>query len=269
VVSVPSTQTVIGSPPRAWGQRKWAARGAYSEAVHPHGRGDNAVIFIAEIAPVGSPPRAWGQLQRRVPESLVARFTPTGVGTTREFNFGISKVPVHPHGRGDNYRDKKNSARYHGSPPRAWGQLEIHIRLYARRRFTPTGVGTTPRIRRQRRIEAVHPHGRGDNESGHPELAAQQRFTPTGVGTTLCWAYGWRYCSVHPHGRGDNVARPHVGGYLVGSPPRAWGQRPCNASILDHARFTPTGVGTTVGRRDSHPRPSVHPHGRGDNVLTQ
>ena len=33
----------------------------------------------------------------------------------------------------------------------------------AMRRFTPTGVGTIPLRRRERRSATVHPHGRGDN----------------------------------------------------------------------------------------------------------
>ena len=72
-------------------------------------------------------------------------------------------------------------------------------------RFTPTGVGTIALANRDRRVVAVHPHGRGDNADkrienrrgrGSPPRAwgqsydryghcDGQRFTPTGVGTIL------------------------------------------------------------------------------------
>jgi len=75
--------------------------------------------------------------------------------------------------------------------------------LRARRRFTPTGVGTIATPSAARPCPAVHPHGRGDNTRsarssqalpGSPPRAWGQypigplipgitRFTPTGVGT--------------------------------------------------------------------------------------
>ena len=72
---------VYGSPPRAWGQLfltllptlierftptgVGTMSGTYrivpTDAVHPHGRGDNLVAAAAEGINIGSPPRAWGQ----------------------------------------------------------------------------------------------------------------------------------------------------------------------------------------------------------------
>ena len=74
----------IGSPPRAWGQsravrstrssRRFTPTGVgticscrprnYAGAVHPHGRGDNAVGRKSSTLSAGSPPRAWGQSAR-------------------------------------------------------------------------------------------------------------------------------------------------------------------------------------------------------------
>jgi len=53
-----------------------------------------------------------------------------------------------------------------GSPPRAWGQLFLPDAKTTLRRFTPTGVGTTPNISAARPVASVHPHGRGDNMCG-------------------------------------------------------------------------------------------------------
>ena len=133
-----------GSPPRAWGQLAvlrlaagvvrftptgvgttiYATDARSVKTVHPHGRGDN--LWVATYG------------------TQAPRFTPTGVGTT-DFDDGDEHlVTVHPHGRGDNihrvYR-MRQAVRftptgvgttssfpplielYHGSPPRAWGQL--------------------------------------------------------------------------------------------------------------------------------------------------
>ncbi len=152
----------------------------------------------------GSPPRAWGQQQRRPILEPASRFTPTGVGTTRILPLRSRPGPVHPHGRGDNQARMPGSSWASGSPPRAWGQLPRQKKIIYKRRFTPTGVGTTCIMTSHGKAFAVHPHGRGDNRSlavlggllgGSPPRAwgqllnrsryvRCQRFTPTGVGTT-------------------------------------------------------------------------------------
>ena len=159
-----------------------------------------------------------------------------------------------------------------GSPPRAWGQLYPGKPAVGIPRFTPTGVGTIVDPFGGPELDAVHPHGRGDNRScgsnsgsasGSPPRAWGQsrighltrlrtRFTPTGVGTmkTAC-------LSTHPGGICRNASN--------GSPPRAWGQYGGYPQCGDRYRFTPTGVGTiwcVSARAASMP---VHPHGRGDN----
>ena len=118
-------------------------------------------------------------------------------------------------------------------------------------------------------VDTVHPHGRGDNytslknvsiDRGSPPRAWGQwgrsvmvgflvRFTPTGVGTITSDTQNDRRSTVHPHGRGDNAALCFFIMAYVGSPPRAWGQ--CHAGLAPDAqlRFTPTGVGTMLGRR--------------------
>ena len=172
-----------GSPPRAWGQslgcclpetfQRFTPTGVgtikpevepnHSEAVHPHGRGDNQIMEVALITTRGSPPRAWGQSGDSRVRSALFRFTPTGVGTILSLRVNRVAVAVHPHGRGDNVCCAMRERIIRGSPPRAWGQLRVRPCVLAKYRFTPTGVGTILSLRANLSAVAVHPHGRGDN----------------------------------------------------------------------------------------------------------
>ena len=53
-----------------------------------------------------------------------------------------------------------------------------------------------------------------------------------------------------------------------GSPPRAWGQFDGEMYNLQWRRFTPTGVGTIIHAAVQYQWYAVHPHGRGDNILS-
>src|SRR5438309_1951715 len=110
---------------------------------------------------------------------------------------------VHPHARGDNIGVPDGGHRRAGSPPRAWGQYNLHRPFVVRMRFTPTRVGTMLPPQGQVALASVHPHARGDNNSKRPKSASpngspprawgqcpaqpgsplQIRFTPTRVGT--------------------------------------------------------------------------------------
>ena len=196
---------------------------------------------------------------------------------------------VHPHGRGDNRDPPRSRARVCGSPPRAWGQCAHQQPLNPAIRFTPTGVGTILYHLFIALFQAVHPHGRGDNERympgafvgvGSPPRAwgqcrprrlrcPRRRFTPTGVGTMSPLSHAGRRRAVHPHGRGDNYAEVGMLLLVNGSPPRAWGQ--CTRWFWRWrcSRFTPTGVGTMSVLFGLMMRAAVHPHGRGDNQIVE
>ena len=153
-------------------------------------------------------------------------------------------------------------------------------------RFTPTGVGTIASSQQSARSWSVHPHGRGDNgvhgsrydpicgspprawgQSSYRRAVSQHlRFTPTGVGTISVSFTLATYLTVHPHGRGDNSRRVAVSGCSDGSPPRAWGQYGLPPAAPGVRWFTPTGVGTICASSVWCCLPSVHPHGRGDNL---
>ena len=94
------------------------------------------------------------------------------------------------------------------------------------------------------------------------------RNTPTGVGkTTSAKAISLAYRK-HPHGRGEDLPLESIKTLEQETPPRAWGRR--YAYMLDHAphRNTPTGVGKTLSMERESWWPRKHPHGRGEDCLT-
>src|SRR5262249_30179520 len=52
---------------------------------------------------------------------------------------------------------------------------------------------------------------------------------------------------------------------VVGSPPRTWGTHDQEALPEVLGRFTPTHVGNTAATGGRFPRPTVHPHARGEH----
>ncbi len=237
---------ILGSPPRAWGQRKMSPARCRRGPVHPHVRGDNGravgpadpagrftptcvgttcAMATTGISRLGSPPRAWGQLAPATVQAMSSGSPPRAWGQ-RQVRSGPSRwTPVHPHVRGDNAGRRPRVKGDGGSPPRAWGQ-----------RFVATSSVTST---------TVHPHVRGDNAIRRVQEHGRRRFTPTCVGTTS---------------RDGMTTRT-----LGGSPPRAWGQRPGGPGTQGAGRFTPTCVGTTLGAGAERSELSVHPHVRGDN----
>ncbi len=295
-----------GSPPRAWGRRRslagrppslrftptcvgtalcWMVR-ASSWTVHPHVRGDGDVYQDIGFTNSGSPPRAWG---RRIPSPRVlarCRFTPTCVGTATERAIDIATPPVHPHVRGDGETTLAVWSEFDGLPPRAWGRPEVLEHLAGKIRFTPTCVGTAASTASRRRNRPVHPHVRGDGShriatvvlpDGSPPRAwgrqplvlihlSGTRFTPTCVGTAWRRSYDPLVYPVHPHVRGDGASRNAQCIVTTGSPPRAWGRHQRFFTEYVANRFTPTCVGTALGRRDPPLGTPVHPHVRGDGA---
>jgi len=99
----------------------------------------------------------------------------------------MARIPVHPHGRGDNWAITGPWYEGDGSPPRAWGQCQRTHAPPLSDRFTPTGVGTISKSGGSQISLTVHPHGRGDNAYQSGEMTWDTRFTPTGVGTIGWW----------------------------------------------------------------------------------
>ena len=217
-----------GSPPRAWGRRasRWVAveqrrftptcvgktlatrHRSLGWSVHPHVRGEDALLAGGGFVRSGSPPRAWGRRNITVPTLQKERFTPTCVGKTPAQPPASAAAPVHPHVRGEDWCIWLSRNPRGGSPPRAWGRRLITLWAGDRCRFTPTCVGKTVFPSSANCSPAVHPHVRGEDcwaerwqfgRCGSPPrawgrrepLAAAplgDRFTPTCVGKTRGWS---------------------------------------------------------------------------------
>src|SRR5690606_10834563 len=190
--------------PHARGDNARHADPASAETVHPHARGDNVEASDAAL--------------------VIARFTPTRVGTTCQPVRTARCSPVHPHARGDNAGCGWHRHASDGSPPRAWGQLFGNL-------TSIVGSGSPPRAW-------------GQLKGGEAEALAY-RFTPTRVGTTGSVTNRALGSTVHPHARGDNMGMAWLRVLCNGSPPRAWGQRQDILRSSGGRRFTPTRVGTT------------------------
>ncbi len=165
-----------------------------------------------------------------------------------------------------------------------WGILYGGTGYNIGQRFTPTGVGNTPRPVKSSTFQTVHPHGCGEYQSANlAQLPAsgspprvwgilskrlhrhiRGRFTPTGVGNTAPAAAGCHRQAVHPHGCGEYPTVPGAGQTACGSPPRVWGIPWTSRRLPGQSRFTPTGVGNTPARDTRSIAQPVHPHGCGE-----
>ena len=114
-----------GSSPRAWGTRLYRVRDATAlrfiptcvgntilfnilsppSPVHPHVRGEHTATAWRKSAAPGSSPRAWGTRWGRRSRGEIVRFIPTCVGNTFLLTHKDSRVPVHPHVRGEHPSD--------------------------------------------------------------------------------------------------------------------------------------------------------------------
>jgi len=171
-----------GSPPHAWGIHAGATLAAlrlrftptrvgnthqiiFSRlriTVHPHTRGEYSRRRDIPTRSRGSPPHAWGIRRRLDDETMRLRFTPTRVGNTVSSMRNVGALSVHPHTRGEYYRELRDGARVDGSPPHAWGIRWENRRARELNRFTPTRVGNTITRVTLFATKTVHPHTRGE-----------------------------------------------------------------------------------------------------------
>ena len=171
-----------GSPPLAWGIRKTdkeikiAVRitptcvgntheGLYRRERtrdHPHLRGEYLGCALQKAQLLGSPPLAWGiHVPSRSAKEFI-RITPTCVGNTIVTKHMINPSRDHPHLRGE-YQTMSSGRIYRsGSPPLAWGIPGQVDQLGERGRITPTCVGNTVNVVKNRFLGRDHPHLRGE-----------------------------------------------------------------------------------------------------------
>ena len=257
--------------------------------VHPHVRGDNALVETRtthkhRFTPTcvgttlwmmcrrdilfGSPPRAWGQ--RGCAElcgTMRYGSPPRAWGQRRARLIRHCVIPVHPHVRGDNPVVFDCTSRACRFTPTCVGQRSGVLTNVGQQYGSPPrawGQRSGPAVREL--TGTVHPHVRGDNSLGCKPCSRRPRFTPTCVGTT-----------------NSDLSSSAAS---AGSPPRAWGQQCMRYYARGRSRFTPTCVGTThdpanitdspagspprawgqlPGRCPPRSTCPVHPHVRGDN----
>ena len=220
---------------------------------------------------------------------LCASFTPTRVGNIHHGDYAIVDPAVHPHTRGEHHLVLSSMILLIGSPPHAWGTWAAAGLQPGLPRFTPTRVGNILPERIEADCWSVHPHTRGEHVaesigiakiSGSPPHAwgtcphgftnrQSPRFTPTRVGNIRCNSSASSWSSVHPHTRGEHGPQLGCNRGCHGSPPHAWGTFCPSGLRLIAGRFTPTRVGNMSARVHQSPKPTVHPHTRGEHSLQQ
>ncbi len=256
-----------GLPPRTWGRlrpveyavlalrftpthvgttitgRRWKP----SRAVYPHARGDDVALPFGLPGPAGLPPRTWGRRTARHSRVQDGRFTPTHVGTTGGCWPRTCPATVYPHARGDDVAGWVAISTGDGLPPRTWGRLAGHHAGGGGDRFTPTHVGTTPRVTTTEDwLPGLPPRTWGRRTGDRLERHAA-RFTPTHVGTTRAARRPRWSPTVYPHARGDDAHSAKSPLADRGLPPRTWGRL---RLLVQVDPFKP-----------------VYPHARGDDVM--
>ena len=148
--------------------------------------------------------------------------------------------------RGDDYESKLGHIVRIGSPPRAWGRPWAPWGPWARRRFTPTCVGTTKSAECRAARAPVHPHVRGDDSAVSAAASTTNGSPPRAWGRLEGKLQPPPVEAVHPHVRGDDFS--------------------CSFARGLAKRFTPTCVGTTPSSPCTKYTTAVHPHVRGDDA---
>ncbi len=92
-------------------------------SVHPHTRGEHVrnVTFVTRI--YGSSPHTWGTHNFQVLFLSHYRFIPTHVGNTQAPPRIETRIPVHPHTRGEHSTPTLSVSDSTGSSPHTWGTL--------------------------------------------------------------------------------------------------------------------------------------------------
>ena len=238
------SQIPVETPPRAWGRRgvhhparrcsgntptcvgktQSAQRWHPATRKHPHVRGEDSPRTTKNSSPLETPPRAWGRPFIAILIGRSTRNTPTCVGKTGFIFFRRRANQKHPHVRGEDYLSVKAGDFLVETPPRAWGRPFL--------------------LARRRAISEKHPHVRGEdaiyeglaaNQMETPPRAWGRPFssiganqtagnTPTCVGKTYFRSSMYSKSEKHPHVRGEDVILRSQRGFVLETPPRAWGR---------------------------------------------
>jgi hypothetical protein len=109
--------------------------------------------------------------------------SPRAWGTQRRWSGLRTRIPVHPHARGEHTVGERTRWFTDGSSPRAWGTHPRARRRPRRSRFIPTRVGNTNDRDLIAAPEAVHPHARGEHGEGTAAIRETIGSSPRAWGT--------------------------------------------------------------------------------------
>ncbi len=172
------------------------------------------------------------------------------------------------------------------SSPRSWGTPFVVAGRDRIQRFIPTLVGNADGTDFRQRVEAVHPHARGERfdvtVSFHGSAGSsprswgtllltsgakvRNRFIPTLVGNAYRAGAVLVATPVHPHARGERSSSGSRFRAARGSSPRSWGTQEVGVTVMKVLRFIPTLVGNAGQLWIRFHTPSVHPHARGERL---
>ncbi len=254
-----------GSSPRTWGTLRGESRArrclrfipthvgntgkartrTTARPVHPHARGEHLGYPSINILGRGSSPRTWGTPQDQCSGKAPRRFIPTHVGNTWWMRASASKMPVHPHARGEHKHAVITEINRDGSSPRTWGTPVQASGGRRDLRFIPTHVGNTRYKIGVVSPVAVHPHARGEHTDWIKALKSAIGSSPRTWGT-------------RPTGALHAIPQS-------GSSPRTWGTPVTSGVYVAFRRFIPTHVGNTSCPPPAATQRTVHPHARGEH----
>ena len=274
-----------GSPPHAWGRRRFRTGGRglirftptcvgktveagsseTSTSVHPHMRGEDAGADFTYEGDHGSPPHAWGRRYQPPWLSRSGRFTPTCVGKTWPAQYMRLLPAVHPHMRGEDAVRAACNSWASGSPPHAWGRRSVvdSARLFGR--FTPTCVGKTWGHGSAATLPAVHPHMRGEDGCPTASLGSPRGSPPHAWGRRLLQARRRGPGGSPPHAWGRLCLWPVSGNRMAVHPHMRGEDEIQMDDVVGALRFTPTCVGKTQASLAVFAGDTVHPHMRGED----
>ena len=151
--------------------------------------------------------------------------------------------------RGKPQRRPREARRLGLIPTHAGKTIRASITFGSVRRLIPTHAGKTSSDSSSAQSEKAHPHSRGENLAGHPNVlrdrgsspltrgkqfdlvlrATARRLIPTHAGKTIPRQSTARRSPAHPHSRGENAARSS-------DPLRPPGSSPLTRGKLSSAR---------------------------------
>ena len=114
-----------------------------ARSVHPHACGEHVETTSNGDQVIGSSPRMWGTRGHSVAGLFMARFIPTHVGNTRQWQGLFGLLSVHPHACGEHFGLFSMHNLKYGSSPRMWGTRLLLYFRWKLWRFIPTHVGNT------------------------------------------------------------------------------------------------------------------------------